>query len=103
MAQTALLVEEDRDDLDDYIAERAVRNPELPGLVEEAAQRQQLLRDLVGARKHARLTQTAVAAHMRTSASVVARLERGGPNTTLATVQRYAAAVGKRLEWRLAD
>jgi ribosome-binding protein aMBF1 (putative translation factor) len=103
MAQKALAVEEERDDLDDYIAEQTARNREFPRLIEEATQRQQLLRDLARARKDAGLSQTAVAAHMHTSASVVARLERGGPNTTLATVQRYAAAVGKRLDWRLAD
>lgn len=103
MAQHALLPEEERDDLDGYIAEQTARNPEFPRLLEEAAQRKQLLHDLASARKGAGLSQTAVAARMHTSASVVARLEHGGLNTTLATVQRYAAALGKHLEWRLVD
>jgi transcriptional regulator with XRE-family HTH domain len=38
---------------------------------------------------------------MGTSASAVARLERGEINPTLATLQRFAAAIGKKLDWRL--
>lgn len=32
--------------------------------------------------------------------SAVARLEKGEPDAKLSTVGRYAAALGKRLEWR---
>ena len=103
MAQVAHLLDEERDDLDEYIAEQTARNPDFPMLLEEAAQRKELLRALATARKRAGLSQTAVAARMHTSASVIARLEQGRPNTTLATVQRYAAAVGKRLTWQLVD
>lgn len=39
---------------------------------------------------------------MGTSASTVARLERGDMNPTLATLERFSVAVGKRLRWRIA-
>jgi len=40
------------------------------------------------------LSQTAVAAQMGTSQSVVARLESGALDMRLSTLQRYAAALG---------
>jgi ribosome-binding protein aMBF1 (putative translation factor) len=90
------------DDLDDFIAERTRVNPEFPKLMEAAAARKKLLGDLCDARKASGLTQTEVAARMETSASTVARLERGEINPTLSTVQRFAAAVGKQVTFRLA-
>lgn len=90
-----------RDDLEDYIAERAARNPGFPGLMEAAAERKRLLRDLAAARRTARLTQADVATRMKTSTSAVARLERGEMNPTVATLQRFAAAVGRKIDWRL--
>ena len=38
---------------------------------------------------------------MQTSQSAIARLERGELDPKLSTIERYAAAVGKKLEWRL--
>jgi len=35
--------------------------------------------------------------------SAVARLEGGEANANLSTVGRYAAALGKRIEWRIVD
>ena len=40
---------------------------------------------------------------MGTSQSQVARLESGGADTKLSTVERLAATLGKRIEWRLVD
>jgi predicted transcriptional regulator len=51
---------------------------------------------LLKARQEAGLTQAQVAARMKTSQSVVARLE-GGKRPAWATLQRYAKAVGKSL------
>lgn len=90
-----------RDDLEVYIDERTARNPDFPRLLAEAAQRKRLLRELAAARRSAGLSQTAVAAMMRTSASAVARLEQGEMNPTMATVQRFASALGKKIDWRL--
>jgi predicted transcriptional regulator len=47
------------------------------------------------------LSQTEVAARMQTSQSAVARLEAGDVDVRLSTLERYAAAVGRDLRWRL--
>ncbi|MEX2556874.1 MAG: helix-turn-helix transcriptional regulator [Actinomycetota bacterium] len=90
-----------RDDLEDYVTERTERNPDFPRLIQAAAERKRLLRELASARRAARLTQSDVAARMKTSTSAVARLERGEMNPTVATLQRFATAVGKKIDWRL--
>jgi transcriptional regulator with XRE-family HTH domain len=53
-----------------------------------------VVRRLADARQEQGLSQTAVAAQMGTSQSVVARLESGGLDMRLSTLQRYAAALG---------
>lgn len=90
-----------RDDLEDYVAERTSRNADFPRLMEAAAERKRLLQALAAARRAARLTQADVASRMKTSISAVARLERGEMNPTVATLQRFASAVGKKIDWRL--
>jgi transcriptional regulator with XRE-family HTH domain len=64
-----------------------------------------LLDELLGARKRAGLTQAEVAQKMGTKTPAVARLEaRGGSkrhSPSIATLRKYAAAVGCRLEIRL--
>lgn len=90
-----------RDDLDEFIADRAQTNPDFPRLVDEALARRQLLRELAAGREAEGLTRTVVAARMGTSESAVARLEKGEADAKLSTVGRYAAALGKRLEWRI--
>ena len=60
---------------------------------------------LLRARKEAGLTQAEVAEKMATKPSVVARLEAGGGrhkhSPSLATLQKYAEAVGCRLEVKM--
>lgn len=90
-----------RDDLENYVAERTARNPEFRRLMEAAAERKRLLQHLAAARRSAGLTQADVAARMKTSISAVARLEHGEMNPTVATLQRFASAVGKKIDWRL--
>jgi ribosome-binding protein aMBF1 (putative translation factor) len=92
-----------RDDLDDFIAERARSDPDFPAMVEEALARRQLLRRLAADRQAEGLTRTTVAARMGTSESAVARLEGGQADTKLSTLARYAAALGKRIEWQVVD
>ncbi len=92
-----------RDDLEKFIQERTERNPDFPRLMAEAAERKRLLTELADVRRSSGLTQTIVAARMGTSTSAIARLERGEINPTLATVQRFAAAIGKRVRWQLSD
>jgi DNA-directed RNA polymerase specialized sigma24 family protein len=80
--------------------------PALPGFREMAlrrmaAGRADLVRELVGQRQAAGLSQTEVAARMGTSQSAVARLEAGVTDVRTSTLERYAAAVGGQITWRL--
>jgi ribosome-binding protein aMBF1 (putative translation factor) len=90
-----------RDFLDEVIEERTGRNPEFPALVEAAERRRELLRSLAREREERSLSQTALAAAMNTSQSAVARLENSATDTKLSTVERFAAALGYRVEYRL--
>ncbi len=91
-----------KDFVDEIVAERTARNPEFPDLVEAALRRRQLLRELAARREKLGLSQTAVAARMGTSQSAVARLEAGELDAKLSTVERFAAALGQKIEWRVA-
>ena len=61
---------------------------------------------ILAARKEAGLTQVQVAERMGTKAPAVARLENalvtGTPSPSLNTLRKYAAALGKKMEVRLA-
>jgi transcriptional regulator with XRE-family HTH domain len=64
-----------------------------------------LLDELLKARRQAGLTQSEVAQRMGTQTPAVARLESGGGtrrhSPSVATLRKYASAVGCRLEIRL--
>jgi len=84
------------------------RLPLLPGFREMALRRmaqdrRRLVTDLTAERQAARLSQTEVAARMGTSQSAVARLESGEADARASTLERYAAAVGCQITWRLQD
>jgi transcriptional regulator with XRE-family HTH domain len=63
----------------------------------------ELVDRLVEERQARGLSQTEVAARMGTSQSAVARLERGDADVRLSTLQRYAAALERRVGFGLAD
>ena len=81
--------------------EGAGQPPPFPGFREMAERRRRVVDQLVSARRQEGLSQTAVAARMGTSQSVVARIESAGKDVRLSTLERYAAAVRRRIEWRL--
>jgi len=60
----------------------------------------ELAQTLISARAKAGMTQAEVAAAMGTDQAVVARLE-GGKKPSLATLERYAEAVGRSLRIQL--
>jgi ribosome-binding protein aMBF1 (putative translation factor) len=92
----------DRDDfLDEIIEERSERNPAFGALVDAALRRRELLHALAEKRERLGLSQTTVAARMGTSQSAVARLEAGEIDAKLSTVERFAAALGQSVQWRL--
>ena len=78
-------------------------DPVLPGFKEMAARRRALTTALTTRRVQLGLTQTEVAARMGTSQSAVARLEAGHLDVRMSTIERYAAAVGHVVSWRLED
>jgi DNA-binding XRE family transcriptional regulator len=93
-------------------AEQAARDepglPLLPGFREMAlrrmaTERRRLVSELTTQRQSAGLSQTQVAARMGTSQSAVARIEAGDADVRASTLERYAAAIGSQLSWRLAD
>jgi ribosome-binding protein aMBF1 (putative translation factor) len=82
--------------------------PLLPGFREMALrrmadERRRLMTDLAAERQAARLSQTEVAARMGTSQSAVARLESGEADARASTLERYAAAIGRHITWRMHD
>jgi transcriptional regulator with XRE-family HTH domain len=75
--------------------------PLFPGFREMSERRRELASDLVTRRVALGLSQTEVAARMGTSQSAVARLESGDADVRLSTLERYAAALGQALDWKL--
>jgi predicted transcriptional regulator len=82
----------EQDFLAEVIHERSARNPRFPALVRAAEERRELLLALARDREASGLTQ-----------SQVARLESAGVDTKLSTVEKLAAVLGKRIEWRISD
>jgi len=94
--------------------EPGMRMPVMPGFREMALRRMpderaarmaedrtRLVRELAEQRQAAGLSQTEIAARMGTSQSAVARLESGTADVRASTLERYAAAVGRQITWKL--
>ena len=80
------------------MAQRRLADEHLARMAEE---RGRLVRELAEQRQAAGLSQTEVAARMGTSQSAVARLESGTGDVRASTLERYAAAVGGQITWKL--
>ena len=77
------------------------RRSSFPGLQGLVGRRRALIDELVQARQESELSQTEIAARMGTSQSAVARLESGGLDARLSTLERYAAALGRTVDWQI--
>jgi predicted transcriptional regulator len=77
------------------------RRSSFPGLQDRTGRRRELIDELVRARRESTLSQTEIAARMGTSQSAVARLESGELDARLSTLERYAAALGHTVDWRV--
>lgn len=66
-----------------------------------ASSRADLIRELAAQRESNGLSQTEIAARMGTSQSAVARIEAGTGDVRASTLERYAAAIGAHLDWKL--
>jgi DNA-binding transcriptional regulator YiaG len=93
--------EANSDAIEDLDAEITLEHPELPLLIAAAQERRALLRELASERRRARVGQGEIARRMGTSQSFVSRLERGMVDPQHSTEDRYAAALGLRVERRL--
>ena len=77
------------------------RRSSFPGLQGLGGRRRELIDELVRARQESALSQTQIAARMGTSQSAVARLESGDLDARLSTLERYAAALGRTVDWQI--
>src|SRR6478609_5328284 len=78
---------------DEMVSSRRAKNPAFDQLLGEAKARRALAKKLSSAREKRKLSQTIVAAAMRTSQSVISKLEAGA-DVRVSTLQRYCAAIG---------
>jgi transcriptional regulator with XRE-family HTH domain len=87
------------------LVENMLRRPAVKAEYDAQVEEFALLDELLQARRRAGLTQAEVAARMGTKTPAVARLEGGGGSRrhspSLATLRKYAQAVGCRVEIRL--
>jgi transcriptional regulator with XRE-family HTH domain len=89
----------------DQFVKKMLKDPEVRAAYEAQAEEFALLDELLQARQRAGLTQAEVAERMGTMTPAVARLENGGGkehhSPSVATLRKYAKAVGCRLEIKL--
>jgi predicted transcriptional regulator len=95
------------DDTHEKMRAKWIQDPEFRAEFERIEREEMPMFDaILKARKEAGLTQAQVAERMGTKAPAIARLENalvtGSPSPSLATLRKYAAALGKRLEVRFA-
>ena len=91
------------DDLDAHIAELEEADPGAAARIAALAERRALMHHLARLRKEQEISQTALAAEMGTSQNQVIRMERGTEDYRVSSMERFAAALGKRIEYRLVD
>jgi len=87
------------------LVKRMLKAPKVRAAYDAQAEEFALLDELLTARQRAGMTQAEVAARMGTHTPAVARLESGGGpkrhSPSIATLRKYAEAVGCRLEVKL--
>jgi predicted transcriptional regulator len=71
--------------------------------MEEVAADQALMHMLAEERKKQRISQRALAAQMATSQPTLHLMEIGKCDSRISTLERFAAALGKRVVYRLVD
>ncbi|MBF0142925.1 MAG: helix-turn-helix transcriptional regulator [Magnetococcales bacterium] len=90
---------------DDAFVARVLSNPEVRIAYDALEEEYSAISAFLHARKAAGLTQEEIASRMGTTKSAISRLEsslgNGRMSPSLATLRRYAAAVGCRLELKL--
>lgn len=82
---------------------RALARPDVKKAYDDVAEEFAFLDEVLKARAESGLTQAEVAARVGTTQSAIARLESAEPrhSPSIATLQKYAKAIGYKLEIRL--
>ncbi len=87
------------------LVKKMLKNPAVKAAYDAQSEEFSLLDELLKARRRAGLTQAEVARRMGTKTPAVARLEAGGGSKrhspSIATLRKYAEAVGCQLEVKL--
>jgi transcriptional regulator with XRE-family HTH domain len=73
-----------------------------PGFAEVRSDVREIVDQLAELRRERGLSQTEIAARMRTSQSAVARLEAGRDDIRVSTLRRYATALGHTVQFGVA-
>jgi DNA-binding transcriptional regulator YiaG len=89
------------DSIEELDAERAAIDPRLPHLIAAAVERRAFMRALAAERRRLHIPQTEVARRMGTSQAFVSRFERAIIDPQHSTEDRYADAIGRKVERRL--
>ena len=88
-------------DLQDYIAHRKAADADFAENFDEGFEAFKFGVVLKEARKAAGLTQMDVALRLETQKSAISRIENHSEDVKLSTLEKFAAALGKKLEIRL--
>lgn len=88
-------------DLQDYIAKRKAADADFAENFDEGFEAFKFGVVLKEARKAAGLTQMDVALRLETQKSAISRIENHSEDVKLSTLEKFAAALGKKLEIRL--
>lgn len=89
------------DSLEELTAERAANDRDLPRLIAAARARRAFMRLLASERRRLGVSQAVVARRMGTSQAFVSRFERALVDPQHSTEDRYAEAIGYRVERKL--
>ncbi|MDN4501042.1 helix-turn-helix transcriptional regulator [Alteromonadaceae bacterium BrNp21-10] len=88
-------------DLSNYIAKRKASDAEFALDYDEGYQALKFGALLKAARKETGITQEALADMLHTQKSAISRIENHSDDVKLSTLERFASALGKKLEIRL--
>ena len=83
------------------VRSKLLRDPEVKAEYDRLGPIYAVVGEMIEGRQQAGLTQAEVASRMRTTQSVVARMESARHMPTFDMVARYAAAIGRRLDIHL--
>ena len=90
------------DDLERYVEDRKKRDPGFADGFEIGYEQFKIGVVLRAAREEAGLTQEDLAARLNTKKSAISRIENHAEDIRLSTLEKFAAAIGKRLTLKIA-